>query len=96
MWREQSLDADHVVPRVLGGADGPLRLTHSACNRRAGRLLQARLAALAASCPSCRAKVLQAPVAADLRTDETGTSVAAEPQVLRPALGFFTDNEETE
>lgn len=32
----QQLDADHAVPRALGGAAGPLRWAHSSCNRSAG------------------------------------------------------------
>lgn len=83
MFAEQQLDYDHAVPRALGGHNGPRRLAHSSCNRKAGRLLQARMQAAAAACPSCRAKVRGA---------------MAEPQPAdapRPALGFF-DHEETE
>lgn len=36
MWPGQDLHADHVVPRVLGGEDGPLRWAHAFCNMRAG------------------------------------------------------------
>lgn len=78
MFAEQRLDFDHVHPRVLGGHDGPRRLAHAACNRRAGRLLQARLQAAAAACPSCRAKVLGA------------TAEAKPTDVPRPALSFFS------
>jgi 5-methylcytosine-specific restriction endonuclease McrA len=48
MWPHvQDLDLDHVVPRSQGGAGGPSRLAHSACNRRHGGQLaqQARAAA---------------------------------------------------
>lgn len=39
MLRGQNLDLDHVTPRVLGGVDGPTRMAHSRCNRRAGARL---------------------------------------------------------
>jgi hypothetical protein len=32
----QSLDLDHVVPVYLARGDGPKRLAHQSCNRRAG------------------------------------------------------------
>lgn len=38
MWADQDLDADHAVPRALGGR-GDLRWSHSSCNRRAGAVL---------------------------------------------------------
>lgn len=43
MDRAQDLDADHELPRVLGGVSGPLRLAHSRCNRSAGAALGNRL-----------------------------------------------------
>lgn len=39
---EQRLDLDHHIPRALGG-EGPRRLVHARCNRRAGALLGAAL-----------------------------------------------------
>ncbi len=36
MWPDQALDADHVIPRAVGGGVGPLRWSHAPCNRRAG------------------------------------------------------------
>lgn len=36
------LDYDHVVPRALGG-NGPRRLVHRRCNRRAGAILGNRM-----------------------------------------------------
>ena len=41
MWSSQRLQLDHVVPRVDGGAAGPVRWAHGSCNEAAG----ARLAA---------------------------------------------------
>ena len=38
MWRSQRLDLDHSVPRAFGG-QGPRRLAHATCNRRAGAIL---------------------------------------------------------
>lgn len=38
-----ALEADHVIPRALGGGDGPLRWAHRMCNRRAGSSLGARI-----------------------------------------------------
>ncbi|SRR6266851_1308234 len=35
----QKLDAGHVIPRMLGGGLGPLRLEHARCNRAAGARL---------------------------------------------------------
>ena len=35
----RALHFDHVIPRVLGGRDGPKRLTHATCNIRAGSKL---------------------------------------------------------
>lgn len=43
MSRRQRLDLDHVTPRVLGGTDGPSRMAHATCNRRAGAVLGNRL-----------------------------------------------------
>ncbi|MGW1559073.1 HNH endonuclease [Streptomyces sp. NPDC002144] len=43
MFREQKLDYDHVIPRSQGGTDGPRRLSHASCNRRAGGRLGAAL-----------------------------------------------------
>lgn len=43
MYRTQQLHYDHVIPRALGGRDGPRRLTHAACNIRAGQRLGAQL-----------------------------------------------------
>lgn len=37
MYRWQKLDLDHLVNRIDGGADGPTRLAHASCNRRAGQ-----------------------------------------------------------
>ena len=34
-----SLMDDHVIPRAVGGKDGPRRLTHASCNVRAGSKL---------------------------------------------------------
>ena len=42
MWRSMKLDLDHSTPLVLGG-QGPRRLAHSSCNRRAGALMAAQL-----------------------------------------------------
>lgn len=39
LWPGQRLDADHAVPRTLGGKDSPLRWAHASCNRRAGARL---------------------------------------------------------
>jgi hypothetical protein len=36
MYRTQKLDRDHVIDRVLGGAQGPAVLSHASCNRAAG------------------------------------------------------------
>jgi 5-methylcytosine-specific restriction endonuclease McrA len=41
--RLRALDYDHVIPRALGGAKGPRRLTHSLCNRRAGQRLSTKI-----------------------------------------------------
>jgi len=43
MLEGQPLDLDHVQPRVMGGAGGPVRMTHRQCNRRAGARLGNRL-----------------------------------------------------
>jgi hypothetical protein len=42
MWPWQKLDLDHAVPRALGG-QGPRRIVHARCNRRAGAILGNRL-----------------------------------------------------
>jgi hypothetical protein len=41
-WTSE-LDLDHVVPRAMGGFDGPKRIVHASCNRSAGSRLGARL-----------------------------------------------------
>ena len=44
MWKQtQKLHYDHVIPRVLGGTDGPMRIVHAACNILAGTRLGNRL-----------------------------------------------------
>jgi hypothetical protein len=43
MLKGQFLDLDHEIPRVLGGTDGPVRITHRSCNRRLGARLAGRL-----------------------------------------------------
>jgi hypothetical protein len=43
MLEGQPLDLDHVLPRVMGGAGGPVRMVHRRCNRRAGARLGNRL-----------------------------------------------------
>lgn len=42
MLRSQRLDLDHAIPRVHGGHNGPRRIVHASCNRRAGQLIAAR------------------------------------------------------
>jgi hypothetical protein len=37
--RYWNLNADHVIPRAIGGRNGPLVLTHEHCNKSAGRTL---------------------------------------------------------
>jgi 5-methylcytosine-specific restriction endonuclease McrA len=39
MWPHQRLQTDHLVPRALGGGDGPLRWAHGKCNEAAGARL---------------------------------------------------------
>ena len=39
MLKGQPLDLDHVIPRVMGGAGGPVRMVHAVCNRRHGAQL---------------------------------------------------------
>jgi len=39
MYKTQALERDHVIDRVLGGADGPAVLAHASCNRSAGATL---------------------------------------------------------
>jgi hypothetical protein len=39
MWPGQRLHSDHSIPRVLGGADSPLRWSHGRCNEAAGARL---------------------------------------------------------
>lgn len=52
MLRAQRLDLDHAVPRVYGGHDGPRRIVHASCNRRAGqRIASARRTARRAYAP---------------------------------------------
>lgn len=45
MWRNQAryLDLDHIIPRSMGGGDGPKVLTHRRCNRRAGQRITAMI-----------------------------------------------------
>lgn len=42
LWK---LDADHVIPRALGGANGPLVLSHAHCDKAAGAALGNKLRA---------------------------------------------------
>lgn len=37
------LHYDHIIPRALGGHDGPKRLTCSTCNMRAGQRLRTQM-----------------------------------------------------
>ena len=39
MFRAQKLHYDHVIPRALGGKNGPRRIVHALCNLRAGQRL---------------------------------------------------------
>ena len=39
----RALHYDHVIPRALGGHDGPRRLTCSTCNMRAGQRLRTQM-----------------------------------------------------
>lgn len=43
MLEGQSLDLDHEIPRALGGINGPRRISHASCNRRAGQALKTAL-----------------------------------------------------
>lgn len=43
MLPDDEVEADHEIPRVFGGGDGPLRWAHASCNRRAGARLGNRL-----------------------------------------------------
>jgi len=43
MFHAQKLELDHKIPRALGGANGPTRLTHASCNHSAGARLKNRL-----------------------------------------------------
>jgi 5-methylcytosine-specific restriction endonuclease McrA len=43
MYRTQKLHYDHIIPRALGGKDGPKRIVHAACNMRAGQALRTQL-----------------------------------------------------
>ena len=43
MLEGQHLDLDHVIPRVMGGAGGPVRIAHRSCNRRLGARLGNRM-----------------------------------------------------
>ena len=45
MYRAQRLDLDHVIPRVLGGGQGPKVLSHAACNRSHGARITTRIRA---------------------------------------------------
>ena len=40
MLEGMALELDHVVPRAMGGMDGPVRITHARCNRAAGARLR--------------------------------------------------------
>jgi hypothetical protein len=40
MWPDQELQADHEIPRALGGG-GILRWAHRSCNARAGAKVRA-------------------------------------------------------
>ena len=42
MRQDQELDLDHVVPRALGGVNGPVRITHAYCNRSRGSKMLAK------------------------------------------------------
>jgi 5-methylcytosine-specific restriction endonuclease McrA len=43
MWKKtQKLHYDHIIPRAIGGKDGPCRITHAACNIRAGQRVRIR------------------------------------------------------
>jgi hypothetical protein len=43
MAGDMDLDYDHYPPLAMGGTpDGPRRLAHSSCNRRAGQAISAR------------------------------------------------------
>lgn len=48
MYRKYAhlLDYDHVIPIMLGGVDGPKRLSHRRCNRSVGASLGNRYRAL--------------------------------------------------
>ena len=39
MFHAQRLQYDHVIPRSLGGKNGPRRIVHAVCNGRAGQRL---------------------------------------------------------
>jgi len=39
MYSHQPIELDHLIPRRLGGGDGPVALAHQTCNRRAGAQL---------------------------------------------------------
>lgn len=43
MYKWQPIELDHLIPRRLGGGDGPVALAHRYCNRRAGAILRNRL-----------------------------------------------------
>lgn len=43
MHHAQPLDYDHVIPRALGGTNGPRRIVHRSCNRSAGAALGNRM-----------------------------------------------------
>jgi len=46
------LDYDHVIPVALGGMDGPKRLSHRTCNRRAGAVMGNRMRGSYVNSPS--------------------------------------------
>ena len=41
--KTDKLQYDHVIPRALGGAHGPCRIVHAACNIRAGQVVRMQL-----------------------------------------------------
>jgi hypothetical protein len=43
MYKTDALDYDHTIPIVMGGIDGPMRLSHSHCNRSSGASIGNRL-----------------------------------------------------
>jgi 5-methylcytosine-specific restriction endonuclease McrA len=41
--KTDKLHYDHVIPRALGGANGPCRIVHAVCNIRAGQVVRVQL-----------------------------------------------------